>query len=153
MSGTPEEHRVTTDPPAGKADEHTRYPLNHVVAVLDTQAQTMAVVEALRGGGFLESEINVITGAAAADTLDDSTGRTGLTGLVSRIADKIGIENIEMERKTQYENAMRDGKFVVAVLAPSDERKERATQILREHGAHTANYFRKFTIGGLIPPR
>jgi hypothetical protein len=153
MTGTPEEPRMANEQPGGKPNERIQYPLNHVVAVLDKEEQASAVVEGLRSGGFLESEISVITGAAAAEALDDSTGRTGLTGLASRIADKIGIENIEMERKTKYENAMREGKFVVAVLAPSDERKERATHILRQHGAHTANYFRKFTIEGLIPPK
>ena len=152
MSGAHEEHDVRSQ--AGpEGDKSIRYPVDQVVAVLDTAQHVRGAADELREGGFLDSEINVTSGAAAADALDDATGRTGLTGLAVRIAEKLGIENIEMERKTKYENAMRDGKFVVAVLAPSDERKKLATQILRAHGAHTANYFSKYTIEGLIPPR
>jgi hypothetical protein len=152
MSGAHEEHDGSKQA-GSERDKPIRYPVDRVVAVLDTAPQVKTAAEALRAGGFLDSEINVTSGAAAADALDDATGRTGLAGLAVRIAEKLGIEDIEMERKTKYENAMRDGKFVVAVLAPSDERKKRATQILREFGAHTANYFGKYTIEGLIPPR
>jgi len=152
MSGRPEEHDPLKQP-GHEVNEPIRYPVDHVVAVVDSGKEFTAAVEQLRSGGFLDSEINVMSGAAAADALDESTGRTGLAGLAIRIADKIGIENIEMERKTKYENAMRDGKFVVGVLAPSEERKKLATQILRDNGAHTANYFNKYTIEGLIPPR
>ncbi len=152
MSGPHEAHDGSRQE-GFERDKPIRYPVDHVVAVLDTAPEVKAAAEALRAGGFLDSEVSVASGAAAADALDDATGRTGLTGLAVRLAEKLGIENIEMERKTKYENAMRDGKFVVAVLAPSDERKKRATEILRGHGAHTANYFSKYTIEGLIPPR
>lgn len=48
---------------------------------------------------------------------------------------------------------MRDDKFVLRVEAPTDERKSLATNILREHGAHSVNYFGRFTIETLSPPQ
>jgi hypothetical protein len=104
-------------------------------------------------GGFLASEIRVLSGPAAAERLGAKTGRSGLAGLAIRIAEKLGIEDNEMERKSSYESALREGGFVVAVAAPTDERKELAAALLRDAGAHTVNYFGRFTIEGMVPPK
>jgi hypothetical protein len=133
--------------------DEIRYPTDHVLGVLDAEAQLTAAVQALRGGGFLESELHVTTGQAAADRLDASTGRSGLAGLAIRIAETLGIENDEMQLKSRYEDAMRDGHFVIAVAAATDERKGRAAELLREHGAHTVASFGRFTYTGIVPPR
>ena len=129
------------------------YPSDHVLGVLDTGAQLTAATQALQSGGFLPSEIHVMCGRAAADRLGDSTGRGGLAGLAIRIAERLGIENDEMKIKSRYEAAMRDGHFVVAVDSATDERKDRAAAMLREHGAHTVASFGRFTITGLVPPK
>ena len=130
-----------------------QYPSDHVLGVLDEAAQLTATTQALRGGGFTESEVSVMCGRAQADRLGESTGRGGLAGLAIRIAERLGIENDEMKLKTRYEDAMRDGHFVVAVAAATDERKSRAAELLREHGAHTVASFGRFTITGVVPPK
>jgi hypothetical protein len=43
-----------------------------------------------------------------------------------------------------YERALRDGRSVVIVEAPSDAEKRRAHEILRAHGAHFTNYYGRF---------
>jgi len=58
----------------------------------------------------------------------------------------------EMETKKRYEQAMRENRFVLAVAAPTPERKEQATRILRDHGAHTVAFFGKHTIEYIVPP-
>ena len=58
----------------------------------------------------------------------------------------------EMETKNRYEQAMRDNRFVVPMAAATDDRKDRATQILREHGAHRVAFFGKHTIAYITPP-
>jgi hypothetical protein len=131
--------------------EPARYPTNHVVAVLDTEDQVLDAAAALTSGGFLPSEVDVATGARAADRLKTSVGRSGVTGLAIRIAQRLGAQDEEMELKTYYEQAMRDDKFVLRVDAPTDERKGVAASILREHGAHSVNYFGRFTIETLAP--
>ena len=100
----------------------------------------------------MESEIQYGTGATAADELDASTGRTGLTALLIRLAEHIGVTDEEMEMKNRYEQAMRDNKFVVSVAAPTDERKQRATEMLRAHGAHAMAYYGKRTIEFISSP-
>ena len=151
MTGAPEHHDARTEP-GELAHEAIRYPTNHVLAVLDNRAVANAAVAALQAGGFLDSEIQVGTGVAAADELDATTGRRGLADILIRLAERIGIANEEMETKNRYEQAMRENRFVLAVAAPTDERKDEATRILREHGAHTLAFFGKHTIEYLVPP-
>ena len=150
MTGVPD-HDARTEPREG-VHEPIRYPTNHVLAVLDSRAVTSAAVTALEAGGFLESEIQVGTGTAAADELDATTGRRGLASMLIRLAERIGATDEEMETKNRYEQAMRENRFVLSVAAPTAERKEQATRILREHGAHTVAFFGKQTIEYLVPP-
>lgn len=132
--------------------ERVQYPVHSVLAVLDSQAQLAAARAALTAGGFLDSELDAHCGAAAADAVAASTGRTGLANLAVRIAERLGIEDDEMEFKRAYEEALRGDKCVIAVDAPSDERKERAVELLRAQGAHTISYHGRFTIEGIVPP-
>ena len=54
--------------------------------------------------------------------------------------------------KDRYEQAMRDNRFVISVAAPTEERKNRAKEILQSHGAHTIAYYGKRTIEFITPP-
>ena len=115
-----------------------QYPENHVVGVVDTPEQLRSAAKALTGGGFLTSELGVSCGTDAADALDATTGRTG-------------IENDEMAVKERYEQALRDGHFVVAISAPTEERKALAAKILQEHGGHFVNFLGRYTMVRMHP--
>jgi hypothetical protein len=145
-------NRADTAPGDDPSGEPLRYPTNHVVGVLDTEQQVADAVAALTGGGFLESEVQVATGSAAADRLNAGTGRAGLGNLAVRVAERLGIANDEMRLKDRHEEALRDGRFVILVATPTDDRKDRAAQLLRERGAHTLAYMGRFTIEGFVPP-
>ena len=151
MTGAPDHHDARTER-SESGHEPIRYPTNHVLAVLDSRGVTNAAVAALEAGGFLDSEIQVGTGAAAADALDATTGRRGLADMLIRLAERIGVTDEEMETKNRYEQAMRENRFVLSVAAPTSERKEQATRILREHGAHTVAFFGKHTVEHIVPP-
>jgi hypothetical protein len=148
----------TTNPADAAGDGHhagepLRYPTDHVVGVLDTEQQVADAVAALTAGGFMASEEQVASGAAAADRLNASTGRVGLGKLAVRVAERLGIANDEMRLKDRHEEALRDGRFVILVATPMDDRKDRAAQLLFEGGAHTLAYMGRFTIEGFVPPR
>ncbi len=138
--------------PWGPTDK-TGYPTNHVVAILDQPGEVTSAIDALTQGGFLTSEAQVLCGSAAADSLHATTGRSGLTNLVIRIAESIGVMDFEMEVKARAEQALRDGRYVISVAAPTDERKDVAVRILREHRAHSISYHGRFTIQDILPPR
>jgi hypothetical protein len=126
--------------------ESVRYPTNHVLGIVDNPDQLVSAARALKEGAFLDSEIEVTCGREAADILDANTGRTGLAHVAIRLAERLGAKDEEMETKERYEQALRDGRFVVSVLAPTEERKQRAAEILRDHGAHFVNFMGRFAI-------
>lgn len=123
-----------------------RYPENHVVAVLDAPEQVGTVLEGLTAAGFRSSDVTVACGQAAAAALEASTGRKGLSHLAIRIAERIGLANDEMRLKDRYEEALRDGRFVLLVPAVGDDEKTAAAQVLRDDGGHLINYLGRFTI-------
>jgi hypothetical protein len=56
------------------------------------------------------------------------------------------MQDEETETKDRYEKALRDGEYVVFVLAPTDERKELAAQLLASGGAQFVNYLGRLSI-------
>ena len=140
-------------PSGDVSGEPLRYPTNHVVGVLDTEQQVADAVAALTAGGFLASEVQVATGPAAADRLNAGTGRLGFGNLAVRVAERLGVANDEMRLKDRHEEALRDGRFLILVATPTDERKDRAAQLLGERGAHTLVHMGRFSIEGFVPPR
>lgn len=137
-SAAPEPNAAPTDPP--------RYPMNRVVGAVPTREQAEAAVNELTTRGFLPSEVGIVSGPSAADALDATTGRRGLGNLAMKIGEWIGVSNHEMDIKELYEQALRDGQFVVGALAPDDERKELASKIIASNGARFVHYFNRFSI-------
>jgi hypothetical protein len=130
------------------------YPTNHVVGVIDTCEEVGGAIEALSTGGFLDSEIHILAGEAAAEALETWSGRTGrITNLLIHAAELLGVQDDEMSLRERYGQALRDGRYVVAVAAPTETRKELATRILGEHGGHAVTFMGRFAIEQLIPRR
>ncbi|HVH17232.1 MAG TPA: hypothetical protein VNF72_02925 [Myxococcota bacterium] len=132
--------------------ERIKYPVNHIVGIINTDTEAARAVKALRAGGFLDSEVHVAAGQAEADALHAQTGRTGLADLAIRFAELLGVSDDEMETKARYEQAMRDGRFVFVIDAPTEDRQHQAAKILSEHGAHTVNYMGRLARTEIIPP-
>lgn len=132
--------------------ERIAYPVNHIVGIISNDTEALHVIAELRSGGFLESEVQIVTGKAEADALRAQTGRTGLANLAIRFAEFLGVSDDEMETKERYERAMRDGRFVFLIDAPSKERQDLAARILRDHGAHTVNYMGRLARTEYVPP-
>jgi hypothetical protein len=142
-----------TTPAVNRSDEPVRYPQNRVLGVIDTVSQVRGAVEALTEGGFLASEVEVLHGETASTKLAEGTGRTGLRGLAMRLIAGIGMPNDETAMKDHYADALAKGQFLVMVLAPTEERKQLATQLLREHDGHFINFLGRFTIEAMVPRR
>ena len=144
--------REITRPASAESTGPDGYPTNHVLGVVNSEDAASRTVDALTSGGFLDSEVHVAAGQAAADAMHARTGRSGVRNLAIRIAERLGVADDEMEVKSRYEQALRDGHFLILVEAPTEERQERATRILAEHGAHSVNYMGRFSRTALIPP-
>lgn len=135
-----------------KTEKAVRYPENNVVGVIDTVDELVELVESLTAGGFLKSEIREFHGQAAAERLRESTGRSGLAGLAMRLIASIGLPNDETATKNRYAQALAEGRILVLVEASTDERKELAAKVLREHGGKFVNFLGRYTIEPMMPP-
>jgi hypothetical protein len=122
------------------------YPTNYVVGILETSDQTNRALDALLGGGFLESEVYVNRGTEDADRLAAGTGRRGVQDWFIRLTGAVGLKNAETEMKERYERALRDQQTVIAVLAPTDERKDLAADIIRRCGGYFINFFGRLNV-------
>ena len=143
--------REAVEPDSQDKMEPIEYPTDRVVGILDTPDQTSCALDALVGGGFLESEINLGRGREEADRLEASTGRRGFQDWLIRIFQSVGLKNAEIEMKDRYEQALRDGCTVLAVMAPTEERRDLAVQLIRECGGHFINFFGQLTLQRLVP--
>jgi hypothetical protein len=74
------------------------------------------------------------------------SGRGGLQDWFIRLTGSVGLKNAETEMKDRYEEALRAGNTVIAILAPRDDRKERAAQILNECGGRIINWFGRLDV-------
>jgi hypothetical protein len=122
------------------------YPTDKVVAILDTPGQASCAPDALVAGGFLESEIEILHGLEQAERLEETTGRRGFQDWWIRAFEKLRLQNAEIEVKDRYEQALRKGGTAIAVLAPTEERKDRAAELIRKCGGRFINFFGRLNI-------
>ncbi len=123
-----------------------RYPENSLLGVFDSPQQVSSAVEALTSGGFLESEIKILCGQPAAEKLRASTGRSGLTNVAMRLVQSLGMPDEETQIKSRYADSLEAGRYVLGVQAPTEERKDAATRILKDNGGSSINFFGRFVI-------
>ena len=109
-------------------DHSVAYPLNQVISIMPTEKEATAAFETLLANGFPEADVTLISGPELADRIGSWTvsGRAPERPLVAR---------------EEYVQALREGRVNVLVLAPTEERKQRAAEILRQHGGHFINFF------------
>lgn len=125
------------------------YHLNHVIATMPTDKEAAAALDTLVNSGFLESEVTLTSGPEIADRIHASSGRSSLLGRVLQVVDRFGAGGEEMEARHAYEAALREGHCCVLVLAPTDERKHLAGEILKRHGGTFINFFGPLAIDRL----
>jgi hypothetical protein len=63
-----------------------------------------------------------------------------------RLVESIGLPNEELQIKNTYADAIGEGRFLVSVSTPTDERQQLAARLLREHGGQSVRYFGRYTI-------
>ena len=135
-----------SDPQLNRDEREVRYPENRLLGVVDSPDQVSRTLDALASSGFPESDIEIICGASAANTLRANTGRTGLTNVVMRLVESLGMPDDETQIKTQYADLLESGGYLVAVKAATAERKADAVRILKDNGGRSINFFGSLVI-------
>ena len=135
-----------SDPQLNRDEREVRYPENRLLGVVDSPDQVSRTLDALTSSGFPESDIEIICGASAANKLRANTGRTGLTNVVMRLVESLGMPDDETQIKTQYADLLESGGYLVAVKAATAERKADAVRILKDNGGRSINFFGSLVI-------
>ena len=118
------------------------YPTNRLLAVVDDPAAAEAAVAELTAGGLPPAAIERLSGAADAARLDGLGGRHGRLSRVLRTVQFMTMD--QMPDFLLYETAIGMGRTVLALREPDAERRRRAVEILRRHGAHFMNWYGRF---------
>ena len=114
-----------------------------LLAVIDTQAETEAAIEALVAEGLDRGAMELFHGDDGAMAFDASGGRHGLGARILRTVQFSLMD--QMPDFAYYEGAAREGRYVISVRAKGEAQMRRAVEILRAHGAHFINHFGLFT--------
>ncbi len=124
---------------------------NRLMAVLDTDDAAAAAVATLAREGFATGAVLVLRGERDADRIDSLGNVGGLWARARRLLSfTLADQVVDL---AVYEAALRDGRTVLSVLAPTDERKERARQAMTGAGAHFVNFFGRFATEDVVPWR
>jgi hypothetical protein len=124
---------------------------NRLMAVLDNDAAAAAAMAALAREGFTGEAVLALRGDRDADRID-SLGNVG--GLWARVRRLLWFTLADqMVDLAVYEAALRDGRTVLSVLAPSGDARERARRALAGAGAHFVNFFGRFATEDIVPWR
>jgi len=115
------------------------YPTKRLLGVIDAPADATRAVDALVGAAFAPEGIVVLVGEEGRDRL----GRLGHhPNALSRLVRLLQFTLMDQTPDfIVYEQALRDGRAVLAVHVADRDRMLEASALLERHGAHFLNYF------------
>jgi hypothetical protein len=117
-------------------------PTGHLLAVVDDPLKAPGIIAELGRAGIEPNDLTLLRGSEGAARID-ATGEA--TGWGARIRQAMSFTLADqMPDFILYEAALRDGRAVLGVPVASDEAKQAARAILRDHGAHFINFFGRF---------
>ncbi|MGE3960853.1 MAG: hypothetical protein AB7F65_04150 [Dehalococcoidia bacterium] len=113
------------------------YPEQQVLAILDTRSQAAEAVRDLRRQEF-KPAVNLYHGELGAAAIDSEGTVHGVTGVTSRSVEHLMTD---LDDLTNYDEAIRSGKVVVAFDGSDEDVRRRGAGILKAHGGHDIQYF------------
>jgi hypothetical protein len=122
---------------AAAGERLLNYYQDRVVAVFDSQSNLQTAIDELISSGFAQL-FDAVCGTAGARLIDFSGENRGYLARMSHALHHMTVEGDYMDR---YERELQAGHCIITVETKSDERRERAQEILHTHGAHFINHF------------
>ena len=121
-------------------------PTGYVLAVVDDVKEAAAIERLLRDEHF--EDVRLYVGSGGADAIDSEGTAHGASERAVR-----GVQRAltNKDNLAEYEGALAEGSAVIAFLAPDNERRDAAVQLLSEHGARTINAFGTAVVTTLKP--
>jgi hypothetical protein len=122
--------------------ENLAIPINHLVAIVNSDDEAAVIAARLNKSGFSADEIGGLTGTGDSAKLDAATGKKGLFSKLATTRVDAGDRDTDYLRK--YREALLNGRAVIAVVAKDDEMRKTARKILKEGGARFITFFGRF---------
>lgn len=119
------------------------YPTNTLFAIVDTLADVEAVVNALAAAGFRADTVKVFSGEEGAQQIDASGAQHGLFAQLVRIYQRTTSEH---DQAAQYEQALREGHYVIAIHNDDADARQQVRTILKAQGGHFINFYGRRTM-------
>lgn len=119
----------------------TYYPRHYIVAVIHDPSMAAKARDALTADGFAEANVELCPGADFVKNWNDYLAHRGI---VARLADLFPAD--EHEAIAEYLAEAGNGASFVMVHTPEHDGRERASDVLRQHGAHGMRYYDDNTI-------
>jgi hypothetical protein len=119
----------------------TRYPADHVLALLDSSDAGIAAKSALTEAGFAEDDIVLFDGPEALKAIQ------ARETLFSRL--EHALHRLDQDRglgRQVYMDGLRAGRTLLMVYAPDDASVQRAQTILKAHDAQQLVALHRFSI-------
>lgn len=123
----------------------TRYPTDHLMAIIRDKQEAERVAQALHDVGF--ADVVLFHGQQALHTIEANERRESP---LRRSWERVLMElSDETDYRRQYLGALRQGHSVVMVYARQLAQVDQAAGILIEHQAHVIQFFGRWTIADL----
>lgn len=117
------------------------YPTDRVVGTIGEDGDVRAAIEALLEAGFTHDDIDVLHGEGGLARLDPTGADHGFLARFHRTLIRAAGPAEEYRHLKRHVEDVREGRFVVMVLAKQPAQREQAAQILSAHGAEFIGFY------------
>ena len=139
-SGSHAEHRPPGPPPT---QLEAFYPTGDIVAATKDRTQAEAVVQALRGLGFTDDDLDILEPTFVIRAAEELERRRGMLGRLGAI---FGDDAYFAE---QFVELARKGYPILLIHVPDRENARRVGTVLKDHGVRIGSYYGRMTITDL----
>ena len=117
------------------------YPANRVVGTIADAENARAAIEALLQAGVGREDIDILHGEGDLHRLDPSGAGHGFLAQFQRTLIRLAGPAEESAYLRHHVEDVRAGRFVIMVLAKSQDRRDVVAGILNEHGAEFMGFY------------
>ena len=125
---------------------HLPYPTHKLVGVLSSEYAARSAIDRLKSEGIGEDQMELFFGEAGASCLHSVHENTGLLGHLRQITGSLGPER---EQSEQYENAIANGKVLLAVKASEQTQIDKVSNVLVAENTQWLRYYGRLAIRDL----
>jgi predicted SnoaL-like aldol condensation-catalyzing enzyme len=117
------------------------YPTNRVVGTIAVGKNARAALDSLLNAGFQPSEIDILHGEKDLHRLDPTGTAHGFLAQFQRTLIRTAAPAEEFKHLSRHVEDVREGRFVIMVLAKEREKRDIAADVLNAHGAEFVGFY------------